>query len=187
MVFLRVTAILVMLISLIYASFNTFSTYSERSHLVSASLELSKMNLEQLRMSLDAEIDAKLESMPSSEQKEFIAINTKLGRLETRIEEVSDQTLGLRQAINPTKPDEVLKIARITDEINSLKNKLKSAEKNIVEQQKIFQESILREMKASNDSTTLILMVLFPLVMNFLYTVWKDIKDKKLITNQNKQ
>jgi hypothetical protein len=41
-------------------------------------------------------------------------------------------------------------------------------------QQKIFQESILREIKSSNDSTTLILVVLVPLVLNFLYILWID-------------
>ena len=54
-------------------------------------------------------------------------------------------------------------------DIEDLDSKLSS-------QQKSFQDSILRELKSSSNSTTLILVVLVPLVLNFLYSVWKDFR-----------
>ncbi|EGR0790352.1 hypothetical protein EWS92_22435 [Vibrio vulnificus] len=136
----------------------------------------STFELELLQNQLKELVDEKIASVPSSEKTEFVVINQKLTNLEAKIKNVSDQTIGLRQAINPTKPDEILKIARLTDEVRVLRSELTKVEKNVVAQQKAFQDSILRELKSSNDSTTLILVVLLPLVLNFLYTVWKDFK-----------
>ena len=44
-----------------------------------------------------------------------------------------------------------------------------------------FEDYILREKESSNRATNLILVVIIPLVLNFLYTVWKDFKKGKMI------
>lgn len=41
--------------------------------------------------------------------------------LENKITIAQQQTLGLRQAINPSKPEEILTIARLTDELKTLR------------------------------------------------------------------
>jgi len=104
------------------------------------------------------------------------ALNVRFFNLSEKIIAVENQTIGLRQAINPIKPDEILRIARLKDEVVSLKKNMADLENSITKQQKVFQDSVLREIKSSSDSTTLILVVLLPLVLNFLYTVWKDLR-----------
>jgi uncharacterized protein (UPF0335 family) len=132
--------------------------------------ELSK----RLKSELIPEISKEILAQANSTTPIFAA--EKLAALENRIEAVDNQTLALRQAINPTKPDEVLTIARLTDEIKDIREDFSDVRKQLESQQQSFQSSILRELKSSNDSTTLILVVLVPLILNFLYTVWKDLK-----------
>lgn len=86
------------------------------------------------------------------------------------------QLEGLRQSINPINPDEVLTIVRLKDEIVDLKEDLVSYKEKMDNQQSEFRDFILREKETSNRATNLILVVLIPLVINFLYTVWKDLK-----------
>ncbi|MDI5891806.1 hypothetical protein [Halomonas rhizosphaerae] len=106
-------------------------------------------------------------------------VEVRLKKIDERIEAVSDQTLALRQAINPVKPDDILTIARLTDEVKSLRVDFEQLGTTLSAQQQGFQESILRELKSSNDSTRLVLAVLIPLVLNFLYTLWKDLRSEK--------
>jgi uncharacterized membrane protein YdbT with pleckstrin-like domain len=107
------------------------------------------------------------------------AIFTKIEDVESRIGRVEARTLALRQAINPLKPDEILTIARLTDEIMTLKRDLTQFQETITNRQVSFEASLRNEAKASNQSTNLILVVLVPLVLNFLYTVWKDMKQAR--------
>ncbi|EGR1045597.1 hypothetical protein [Vibrio cholerae] len=173
----RIFAVLTMVVAM------TFAIYEQSSSLFTVDAELvklreiqNKVELEMLQSQLAKLVDGKIASIPPTEKSEFVVINQKITNLEAKIENINAQTIGLRQAINPTKPDEILTIARLTDEVKFLKTDLDKIEKNMVAQQKAFQDSILRELKSSNDSTTLILVVLLPLVLNFLYTVWKDFK-----------
>ncbi len=93
-----------------------------------------------------------------------------------RIDKLEISTTALRQSINPINPDEILTIARLKDEILELKNTVLMLDENLLIRQQNFEESIKREISSSNNSTTLILVVLIPLVFNFLYSVWKDFK-----------
>jgi hypothetical protein len=122
-------------------------------------------------------VKAALAKVPTT--LESAAVEQKVKDLDQRISTVQDQTLGLRQAINPTKPDEVLTIARLTDETKLIKKDLDTFQNTLIAQQKIFQESVLREIGTADRSTNLILIVLVPLVANFLYTVWKDFRVSK--------
>ena len=97
-------------------------------------------------------------------------------RIEGNIEKQTEIITALRQAINPLKPDEVLTIARLQDGIIDLNKNVTELENNINVRLQYFEDSIKREMTSSNNSTTLILVVLIPLVLNFLYTVWKDFR-----------
>ena len=95
-------------------------------------------------------------------------------QIESNLERQSEITTALRQAINPLNPDEVLTIARLKDGISDINKRISELENNINVRQQYFEDSIKREMASSNNSTTLILVVLIPLVLNFLYTLWKD-------------
>ncbi|MCI5196711.1 MAG: hypothetical protein D3919_10900 [Candidatus Electrothrix sp. AW5] len=118
---------------------------------------------------------------------EATAYGVKFKKIEERIEEVSQQTLALRQAINPLKPEEILTIARLTDQVSLLKNDFEQIEKSLFREMDAFYKSILRELETRNNSTNLILIVLIPLVINFLYTLWKDIRTKKETSDNGDQ
>lgn len=108
-------------------------------------------------------------------------ITQKFSSIDSKQNFVEDKINELRQAINPLKPDEVLTIARLKDDIINLNKDFSSLSENQKSKQKAFEESVRQEMNSSNQSTTLIIVILTPLVLNFLYTVWKDFKkpDKK--------
>ncbi|HJP18099.1 MAG: hypothetical protein CMD96_06315 [Gammaproteobacteria bacterium] len=132
---------------------------------------------EKLQMELEKFLNKKIAEAP--QKLEGASLNEKFSKLESKITAIEQQTIGLRQAINPSKPEEILTIARLTDEVNLIRKDISNLDNKLSNQQKGFQESVLREIKSSSDSTTLILIVIVPLVLNFLYTVWKDIKAEK--------
>ena len=127
-----------------------------------------------LKNELIAEIRKELVSQSSNENPTIVT--EKLASLNKRIDEVDSKTLALRQAINPINPNEIITIARLTDEVKSIRSDFSKVQKQIEGKQQSFESSVLREIKSSSDSTTLILVVLLPLVLNFLYTLWKDIR-----------
>lgn len=104
------------------------------------------------------------------------SLNIRLASTESKLEEVSNKTEALRQAINPLKPEEVLTIARLKDELIKMNQNFDTLEENLKSSQEKFEASIRSEQNSSNQSTTLILVVIIPLILNFLYTVWKDFK-----------
>ncbi|MBY7789802.1 hypothetical protein KW431_04985 [Vibrio fluvialis] len=161
----------------VYEQYQSFSKRSVLNSIEEIKAFENKKVIEQYKTQIQALLENKIAEVPSSDKVDIVVINQRIENLDAKIDRVSEQTLGLRQAINPTKPDEILKIARLTDEVSSLKNELEDLESKLSSQQKAFQESILRELKSSNDSTTFMLVLLLPLIINFMYTVWRDIKN----------
>ena len=147
-------------------------------HLQAERMAVTRQEVEDLSKQLENELLPRLLSEIAAQASSTtpVAVAEKLAAMQARIEMIQNRTLALRQAINPTKPDEILTIARLTDEIKDVRGDLTSFRKQLEEQQRSFQSSILRELNSSKESTNLILLVLLPLVLNFLYTVWKDIK-----------
>ena len=105
--------------------------------------------------------------------------NYKLVKLEKSIEEIKETTLGLRQAVNPMKPNEILTIARLSDKLLSVSEEYKLLKETIAKEQENFRISVLRELDASNRSTNMILVIMVPLVGNFVYSIWKDRKSDR--------
>lgn len=120
-----------------------------------------------------------LGQVDSSEHQRIL--DSRISKIENEFQKQVEITTSLRQAINPIKPEEILTIARLKDEIVELNKNVSTLNDNLKIRQDNFEDSIKREISTSNNSTTLILVVLIPLVLNFLYTVWKDFKkpDKK--------
>lgn len=148
-------------------------------------LHESQKDLQEIQRKLMDVIEGKLTL--SKDELTKLSIANELKDFDARIDKLSSDSLALRQAINPLKPEEVLTIARLTDEVKSIKSDFTSLEKSISEKHKEFSGSILRELKSSNDATNLILVVLFPLILNFLYTVWRDLKTERKEEESNNQ
>jgi len=134
--------------------------------------------LEDLRANLNEIINKRISEAPRT-NVDAASLDVRFEDLDKKIASVRAETLAVRQAINPLKPDEVLTIARLTDEIKLLEKDFENLKQGLSTQQKDFQDSVVREIKVSSDSTSLILVVLIPLVLNFLYTVWKDFKKSR--------
>jgi len=137
----------------------------------------SRYEMERITNEINELLKQKIAEAPKS--IEIASLDQRFKNIDDKITAVKEQTVGLRQAINPSKPEEILTIARLTDDVKAIRKDLEDLESGLNVQQKNFQDSILRELKSSGDSTTLILVVLIPLVLNFLYTVWKDFKSDK--------
>ncbi len=147
-------------------------------------LHESQRDLQEIQRKLMDVVDDKLTL--SKEELTKLSITNELNDFNSRLDDLTKKTLALRQAINPLKPDEVLTIARLTDEVKALQGEFETLEKATSEKHKEFSASILRELKSSNDATNLILVVLIPLLLNFLYTVWKDFKSERKDETPNK-
>ena len=113
-----------------------------------------KKRTEELNRRIEEHLQRIIEKAP--ERVEAAAIDQKLKDLENKITIVQQQTLGLRQAINPSKPEEILTIARLTDETKMLRKDTEGFQITMGAQQKLFQDSVLREITSSSASTNLI-------------------------------
>ena len=98
----------------------------------------------------------------------------KVDSITFRLNEVQKFNIALRQAINPLKPDEVLTIARLQDEIKYLTKTNKDLEIKLESKEKSFEDSVKRELDASSKGFYAVIAILIPLAFNFLYTIWKD-------------
>lgn len=116
----------------------------------------------------------------SSKNNKDIGVNQQINKIEKKLNEIDDRTIALKQAINPYRPEEVLTVVRVKDEVNILKNRIEQIYDMLKREQDNFKNAVAREIDATGKSVYLILIVLIPLVFNFLYTtVWKDFREQK--------
>ncbi len=102
--------------------------------------------------------------------------------MDKKIENIDNKVNSLREAINPYRPEEILTVVRVKDEITILKTKIEQINDMVKREQDNFKNAVAREIDATSKSMYLILIVLIPLVFNFLYTtVWKDFRENKKI------
>ena len=117
------------------------------------------------------------DSLSASDFK-FILID-----LDEKIDKLNEQTLSLRQAINPLNPDEVLTIARLKDVINSVDQKQIKLETDLENRFEDFRNSVIRELETLNKVIGWLFIVFIPLIpaiLSFLYIIWRDRKELKL-------
>lgn len=180
-IFRRITTILVVLgmtlgISTQFSSFlNSKNEIRERTYLMEKMNEELKSRISKQQIILDSLSKGHLRDTIPNE----ILINEKLNSIGSRLSKIEEQTKGLRQAINPMNPDEVLTIARLSDALKIINEKQNTLIQNNQAQFESFKTSILRELDASSKSINWLFLVLIPLVMNLLYSMWKDAKEKK--------
>ncbi|KAF9658344.1 hypothetical protein HBA12_14240 [Tenacibaculum mesophilum] len=106
-------------------------------------------------------------------------LNQRLNEIDKRLNIIQEQNTALRQAINPLNPEEVLTIARLNDGIKLLSENHLNTSKNIDEKFTNFKTSVFRELDASSKSINWLFVVIIPIVMNLLYTIWKDSRKSK--------
>lgn len=115
----------------------------------------------------------------SKEDTSAIAMENKLIKIEKKINDIDQQTIALRQAINPIKPEEMLTIARLKDEVIILRKRIDEIYDMQKREQDYFRNAIARELDASGRTTYLIVAILVPLALTFSYTIWKDRREEK--------
>ena len=111
--------------------------------------------------------------------EEIIRLRITLSSMSDSIKKNSESYLALRQSLNPINPDEVLTIARIMDEVKKLNERQNNFEKRVEDNLRSVSQNVLYRAESSDKTTNIILLVLVPIIINFLYTVWKDYKKDK--------
>jgi hypothetical protein len=109
-------------------------------------------------------------------------LGTARAELLRRIDQLSESNLAIRQALNPLNPDEVLTIARLKDALESMKKSQDEFAEKIDERLENLRSSVLRELDASSKSANWLFVIVVPLVINLLYTMWKDARS---VRNRN--
>jgi len=144
-----------------------------------AALPLARIEqiLDETRTRLVAEVESEVKSqLAELRQPQVTAANSeaRLAALEADFEQLQEVQLGLRQALNPVNPEEVLTIARLNDEVKRLSGSLQRSLDDLANDQEEFQTAVRREIDASDKTLNLVLVVLVPLVLNLLYSFWQD-------------
>lgn len=159
--------------------------------------ELARLQVEKLRMKFTS-ISETLQPAVEDDIRRFIEEqahslkeNADLKELRLQIESLqkqtsrtAKQTLGLRQSINPENPEEILTIARLGDQIEALQDDFEEFETRTVTRATEFHQSVVREIEASNSATNLIIVALIPLVLNLVYTIWKDTRRARAVKDE---
>ena len=130
--------------------------------------------LQEIDVRLEALIESKLDvPVESLEAKKVL---TEVDKLRADVNDVKGMTEGLRQAINPSKPEEVLTIARLSDQVRATKQNVERLETDLKEKHIALRGSVARELDATSNATNLIIVALIPLILNLGYSIWKDRK-----------
>lgn len=130
-------------------------------------------------------IRAKIAELTKENLPKDVYLNQKLEEIDSRLSTVEEQTKGLRQAINPLNPEEILTIARLNDALNAVHEKQLNLTETTEDKFDNFKASVIRELDASSKSINWLFLVLIPVVMNLLYSIWKDNKEKRLKTDKD--
>ncbi len=96
-----------------------------------------------------------------------------VGKLKHELSDVKDMTVGLRQAINPDKPEEILTLARLSDKITRIAENFENLQKTQTEKYLIFTDGIKREVDSVRNTRTVILVALASIVVGVAYSIFK--------------
>ena len=119
------------------------------------------------------------EKIDTFAEQSISELQLQLKRLEDSLSVIANQSEGLRQAINPIHPEEVLTIARLGDRLSQMAINIRDFEHRIQKQQEAFQLSIIHDMDRNNNLTILMIVALIPLFLQFISNFRRDTKNKK--------
>ena len=105
---------------------------------------------------------------------ELRGLSAEISEFRGRIDQIAESTLALRQAINPKNPEEILTIARLTDQLQSVERKIEKLDDELAKRHIAFTRGVTRELDATSRATNLLMVALIPLVLNLAYQIWKD-------------
>lgn len=143
-----------------------------------------KLNEAQSKLvALQAEYSRKISSLISNQADSKEGYSSKV--INTRLDKQDQMLSDLKQSINPAHPEEVLTIARMNDRMEYFEKQLNSVEKNTEIRQQIFEDSINRESSSSGQLWKIVLLSLIPFILNISYTMWKDHKKPKELSEES--
>lgn len=176
---LNILSIILMVVSFVYAIKSIYETnYDKQDKTYYPNNQIVELNI--LTKKIINERDSLLKITRKINKvgfvKDTLSISNRLNEIEVKLDSQIETTTALKQAINPINPDEILKISRLIDEIKSINSRITSIENNLNNKQNHFEESIKRELSNNANSTALLITVLIPLILNFIYNIWKDSK-----------
>lgn len=109
----------------------------------------------------------------------LVSLQQELKNIQQGIALVDERQTAIRQAISPTNPEEILTIARLTDAVNLLAERIDRQDEELERKQIEFRQSIIRELEKDDQISLLLISTIFLFLLNFLFQGWKDRKEKK--------
>jgi len=106
--------------------------------------------------------------------KEYRRLALKIGLLEANVRRDSAQLYDLRESINPGKPEEILKLARLNDKIEQLKSENANLKDNIKAQESQFEQSVNNQMLNARTFYIALITILLPITIKFIMQQFKD-------------
>src|SRR6187402_1792915 len=101
-------------------------------------------------------------------------LSIKINNLVNKFREDSTQIYELRASINPDKPEEVLRLARLNDKIEQLKIDNSNLQNNLKSEISQFEMSINNQMENSRTFYIALITILLPITIKFVIQLFKD-------------
>jgi hypothetical protein len=173
------------MLTLVFGGFRSLQqidtdTYSVKNQKLENEIADNTNQIATLKNSLGV-TDTLLKILQNPKAIEKASIDLKLYQINTTLAQYIQQTNALLEAFNPTKPEQVLTIARLKDAVVQIQNDEKNLEDRLKAQQSNFEDSIKRELATSSNSYYWIMFILLPLIIQFFYNIYKD--NRKTETN----
>jgi len=100
----------------------------------------------------------------------------KIQLMEKKLKDDSSHIADIRSSINPDKPEEYLKLARLNDRIEQLKQQNVDLKENFIDKERQFETSINNQISDSRFFYIAMISIMLPLIIKFLIQQFKDFK-----------
>lgn len=124
------------------------------------------------------DLQARTEALIEANKRLPAESASKIADLESEVSALSDQTLGLRQAINPSAPEEILTIARLGDQLDQVSRQQLEISNQVEKQLITLKDDMQSEIDRMSAFQLAILAVILPLVFSFIASHWWGSRNK---------
>ena len=147
---------------------------------ISENLKLKKLVEEQ--NILISQLSSKYDTLQTKIDNPKMIIPLKIESIDNKVILLNEELSSLKSAINPSKPEEHLRVVRLQDKLYDLENEFNEFQISIKSRQESFEKTIIRELD-NRDKFILyfflpILLVLIPLSIPFIKDNFQSKKKK---------
>lgn len=110
----------------------------------------------------------------------LVSLQQELRSIQTDLSTIDERQTALTQAISPTNPEEILTIARLTDAVNLLAERIDRQDEELERKQQEFRESVIRELEKDDTLLLALIPVILLVLLKFIIDAWRDRPKKKV-------